>query len=107
MVAFGLLLYKAFGTLGIVVRTSEQLAPLVVPTPRVSPQYGDIGTSPLYVLSNVFNGTVPINSDTLRGVISCIFWSQLLLLVRLLHYMHTSNDVCRPGHQVCVHRTAR
>lgn len=39
--------------------------------------YGDIGTSPLYVL-NAIIGNNPINSDTIKGAISCIFWTLTL-----------------------------
>ncbi|MCX6290872.1 MAG: KUP/HAK/KT family potassium transporter [Bacteroidetes bacterium] len=36
--------------------------------------YGDIGTSPLYVLKAIV-GKNPINSDVVLGGISCIFWT--------------------------------
>lgn len=39
--------------------------------------YGDIGTSPLYVL-NAIIGTKAINSDVIKGAISCIFWTLTL-----------------------------
>ena len=39
--------------------------------------YGDIGTSPLYVL-NAIIGKHPINSDVIKGAISCIFWTLTL-----------------------------
>ena len=39
--------------------------------------YGDIGTSPLYVMSAIVgNGT--INADVVKGAISCIFWTLTL-----------------------------
>ncbi|QMW00213.1 KUP/HAK/KT family potassium transporter [Spirosoma foliorum] len=40
--------------------------------------YGDIGTSPLYVLRSVVGTTEPIRSDTVRGALSCIFWTVTL-----------------------------
>lgn len=36
--------------------------------------YGDIGTSPLYVMKAII-GKTPINSDVVLGGISCIFWT--------------------------------
>lgn len=39
--------------------------------------YGDIGTSPLYVMSSIM-GSGPINADVVRGGISCIFWTLTL-----------------------------
>jgi KUP system potassium uptake protein len=39
--------------------------------------FGDIGTSPLYVLKAIV-GTEPINSATVMGGISCIFWTLTL-----------------------------
>ncbi|MBV4501205.1 potassium transporter Kup [Pseudomonas shirazensis] len=39
--------------------------------------YGDIGTSPLYTLKEVFSGGygVPVNHDGVLGILSLIFWS--------------------------------
>lgn len=39
--------------------------------------YGDIGTSPLYVL-NAIIGNKPIDADVIKGAISCIFWTLTL-----------------------------
>lgn len=39
--------------------------------------YGDIGTSPLYVLKAIV-GDEPINSDLVKGAISAIFWTLTL-----------------------------
>jgi KUP system potassium uptake protein len=39
--------------------------------------YGDIGTSPLYVMSAIV-GKTAINTDVVRGAISCIFWTLTL-----------------------------
>jgi len=39
--------------------------------------FGDIGTSPLYVLSEVI-GKGPIHKDIILGVVSCIFWTLTL-----------------------------
>ncbi len=42
--------------------------------------YGDIGTSPLYVMSAIFNGEIPqqISEETVLGALSCIFWTLTL-----------------------------
>jgi KUP system potassium uptake protein len=39
--------------------------------------YGDIGTSPLYVMQSII-GDNPINSLTVLGGLSCIFWTLTL-----------------------------
>lgn len=39
--------------------------------------FGDIGTSPLYVLKAIV-GDSPINADVVKGGISCIFWTLTL-----------------------------
>ncbi|NWG86641.1 MAG: potassium transporter Kup [Hydrogenophilaceae bacterium] len=49
--------------------------------------YGDIGTSPLYTMKEVFAGAhhpVPITPDNILGILSLIFWS--LMLVVTLKY---------------------
>ena len=40
--------------------------------------YGDIGTSPLYVLSAIFSGR-KISEDLVYGSLSCVFWTLTLL----------------------------
>ncbi|WP_413795605.1 MULTISPECIES: potassium transporter Kup [unclassified Pseudomonas] len=49
--------------------------------------YGDIGTSPLYTLKEVFSGAygVPANHDGVLGILSLIFWS--LIWVVSIKYM--------------------
>ena len=49
--------------------------------------YGDIGTSPLYTVKEIFgeNAGVPINPENLTGAISVIFWA--LMLVVTLKYV--------------------
>ncbi len=39
--------------------------------------FGDIGTSPLYVLKAIV-GDAPVNSETIKGGLSCIFWTLTL-----------------------------
>ncbi len=39
--------------------------------------YGDIGTSPLYVMSEIF-GKSPINATIVKGAVSAIFWTLTL-----------------------------
>ena len=39
--------------------------------------YGDIGTSPLYVMQSII-GSAPINETTVLGGLSCIFWTLTL-----------------------------
>ncbi|EJN26329.1 potassium transporter Kup [Pseudomonas sp. WJP1] len=49
--------------------------------------YGDIGTSPLYTLKEVFSGDygVPVNHDGVLGILALIFWS--LIWVVSIKYM--------------------
>lgn len=45
--------------------------------------YGDIGTSPLYTMREVFAGVhnaVPINIDNVLGILSLIFWSLIIIV---------------------------
>jgi KUP system potassium uptake protein len=46
--------------------------------------FGDIGTSPLYALKEVFHSGIPIDKFHVLGVLSLIFWS--LMLVVTLKY---------------------
>jgi len=49
--------------------------------------YGDIGTSPLYTIKEIFSPTtgVPMNAQTLVGAVSVVFWA--LMLVVTLKYV--------------------
>ena len=43
--------------------------------------YGDIGTSPLYALKEVFHaGHVPVTPDNILGVLSLIFWTMTIIV---------------------------
>ena len=44
--------------------------------------FGDIGTSPLYALKEIFNGPhpIPVTSENVFGVLSLIFWSIMILV---------------------------
>ncbi|MEX8521016.1 MAG: potassium transporter Kup [Leptothrix sp. (in: b-proteobacteria)] len=43
--------------------------------------YGDIGTSPLYALKEVFHtGHVPVTADNVLGVLSLIFWTMTIIV---------------------------
>lgn len=42
--------------------------------------FGDIGTSPLYALKEVFHGGLPIDQFHVLGVLSLIFWSLTLVV---------------------------
>ena len=41
--------------------------------------FGDIGTSPLYTYTAIFHEGEIINADKALGVLSCVFWTLLLL----------------------------
>ena len=44
--------------------------------------YGDIGTSPLYTMKEVFAGNHPIslNPDNILGILSLILWSLIVVV---------------------------
>ena len=43
--------------------------------------YGDIGTSPLYALKEVFaHGRVPLSPDNILGILSLVFWTLTLVV---------------------------
>jgi KUP system potassium uptake protein len=45
--------------------------------------YGDIGTSPLYTVREIFAGShhpVPINPDNILGILSLIFWTLVMVV---------------------------
>jgi len=44
--------------------------------------YGDIGTSPLYAMKEVFAGThpVPVTSANILGILSLVFWSLMIVV---------------------------
>ncbi|WP_033287787.1 potassium transporter Kup [Amycolatopsis jejuensis] len=60
--------------------------------------FGDIGTSPIYTLSTVFNPRdphpVPVSVDNVYGVVSLIFWSVMIIVTvtYVLLAMRADND---------------
>jgi KUP system potassium uptake protein len=55
-------------------RSASSLAPLILGA--IGVVYGDIGTSPLYALKEVFaNGHVPLTPANIYGVLSLVFWT--------------------------------
>ncbi|ANH69462.1 potassium transporter Kup [Mitsuaria sp. 7] len=60
-------------------RTPAALAGLTVGALGVV--YGDIGTSPLYALKEVFHGAhVPMTHDNILGVLSLLFWTMTVVV---------------------------
>jgi KUP system potassium uptake protein len=58
--------------------SSKQMTRLVLGA--VGVVFGDIGTSPLYALKEVFRGGLPIDHDHVLGVLSLIFWSLTMVV---------------------------
>ena len=55
-------------------RSASSLAALTLGA--IGVVYGDIGTSPLYALKEVFaNGRVPLTESNIYGVLSLVFWT--------------------------------
>ena len=67
--------------------THSAARPIGMLVAAVGVVYGDIGTSPLYTLKEVFSGGygVPISHDGVLGILSLIFWS--LIWVVSIKYM--------------------
>jgi KUP system potassium uptake protein len=66
-------------------RTTSSLAALTLGA--IGVVYGDIGTSPLYALKEVFaHGHVPLTPDNIYGVLSLVFWT-LTVVVSLKYVM--------------------
>ena len=44
--------------------------------------FGDIGTSPLYAMKEIFNGhhPIPVNAENILGILSLIFWAIMVLV---------------------------
>jgi KUP system potassium uptake protein len=59
-------------------QTREQMAGLALGA--IGVVFGDIGTSPLYALKEVFHGGMPIDTIHVLGVLSLIFWSLTLVV---------------------------
>jgi KUP system potassium uptake protein len=60
-------------------RSSREIAALTLGALGVV--YGDIGTSPLYALKEVFHaGHVPVTPDNILGVLSLIFWTMTIVV---------------------------
>ena len=44
--------------------------------------FGDIGTSPLYTMKEVFSGShaVPVTPDNVLGILSLVFWALTIVV---------------------------
>jgi KUP system potassium uptake protein len=58
--------------------SKEQLAGLALGA--IGVVFGDIGTSPLYAIKEVFHSGIPIDNNHVLGVLSLIFWSLTLVV---------------------------
>ena len=60
--------------------SKKPLAPVVIGA--IGVVFGDIGTSPLYALKEIFNGhhPIPITPDNIFGILSMVFWSIIALV---------------------------
>jgi KUP system potassium uptake protein len=58
--------------------------------------YGDIGTSPLYALKEVFGGAhhpVPISEQNVFGILSLVFWSLLIIVsIKYIVFIMRANN---------------
>ena len=60
---------------------SKQALPAIT-VAAIGVVFGDIGTSPLYALKEIFSGhhPIPVTPDNILGMLSMIFWSIMLLV---------------------------
>jgi KUP system potassium uptake protein len=60
---------------------SRQALPAVTVS-AIGVVFGDIGTSPLYALKEIFNGhhPIPVTPDNIFGILSLVFWSIMVLV---------------------------
>ena len=72
--------------------SKEQLAGLALGA--IGVVFGDIGTSPLYALKEVFRGGLPIDEPHVLGVLSLIFWALTLVVTTkyAIFIMRADND---------------
>ena len=58
--------------------------------------YGDIGTSPLYALKEVFGGShhpVPINEANVLGILSLVFWALMIVVsIKYIVFIMRANN---------------
>ena len=58
--------------------------------------YGDIGTSPLYALKEVFGGAhhpVPINEANVLGILSLVFWALMIIVsIKYIVFIMRANN---------------
>ncbi len=59
-------------------QTKEQIAALAFSA--IGVVFGDIGTSPLYAIKEVFHGGLPTDTVHVLGVLSLIFWAITLVV---------------------------
>jgi KUP system potassium uptake protein len=60
-------------------QSRRQLAALTLGA--VGVVYGDIGTSPLYALKEVFaHGRIPLTPDNIHGILSLVFWTMTVIV---------------------------
>ena len=53
--------------------------------------FGDIGTSPLYAMKEIFNGhhPIPVTPENIFGILSLVFWSIMVLVsLKYLSLIH-------------------
>lgn len=53
--------------------------------------YGDIGTSPIYVLRAIVGGHT-ITKDIVMGGMSCVFWTLIIITTFKYVYLALNND---------------
>ncbi len=72
---------------GHAARSNAQVLPVALAAMGVV--FGDIGTSPLYTMKEVFNGphAVPVTPDNVLGILSLVFWA-LTIVVSLKYVVY-------------------
>jgi KUP system potassium uptake protein len=79
-------------------RSGRQTARMALVVGALGVVFGDIGTSPIYTVSTIFNPDdphpVPVTTDNVYGVVSMIFWTVMIIvtLTYISLVMRADND---------------
>ncbi len=70
--------------------------------------FGDIGTSPLYTMKEVFSGKygIPPTHDTVLGALSLVFWALIIIVTRQVRGFHDARRQSRRRRHHCTACTA-
>jgi KUP system potassium uptake protein len=67
---------------GVKMKSHSKAALPAITVAAIGVVFGDIGTSPLYALKEIFNGhhPIPVTPENILGILSMVFWSIIALV---------------------------